>query len=323
LTNRHAQFFFFMGGLLGSILMFIVCLFAVISVTSGTVLDLGQVTTLTYMTILAVAVLMIGIASYFILSEQEKKHYSSIYTAPSGIIPIEKRPVKIEKRMAQGPEPESSWDGEASKYVKGLYPPRSEFDLKGNWDYPIVSRQQRFEVSQKAQKRMMKDVLLFLPVGTFMLVSSLVVFFFVKSRWTNCSAPVGAIGFALLIVGLIPLAAAIISRRAIEQNKFAASSISVKTMPYLDCFNAVEEILKTLDEPFKKVLKDINDAGNIHHQCTFNYSNGNFVRILFIDVEVMQQRTLSINYNPELYLHALKLQKALDTELSKKDIIYT
>lgn len=312
-----------MGGMLGSILMFIVCLFAAISVVPGNELDPGQVTELTYMTILAVGVIMIGLSGYIWYSEQEKKHYLSVYNAPPGIIPLDKRTVRIERRVAPGPEPVKSWDGE-NKFVAGLYPPRSEFNLKGNWNFPIVSRQQRFEISEKGQMRIMKNVRLFLPFGLFLLVSSAIAYFFLRNPLASCFAYFGsAIGFAFFLFGLIFLFAARKAHNVVEQDKPAASSISIKSMPYQECFNIVEEILKSLDEPFTKELKEINDVGNIHHQCTFTYTNGNFVRIIYMDLGTLIMRTLSVNYKPEFYLQARKLQTALDTALSKKDIIET
>ncbi len=249
--------------------------------------------------------------SWRILRNHERDHNERIERLPKGPIPVEKRPGHgnlILKRKIEKATQQRGLFG-----LEGPYTDTAFVGLKGLWDCPIVSLEERNAMALKQKKTLIIAI-----VATVFGVALIIITFLGIVQFP-LDAITGAIGAIISFLALTIISFKITILRKVNPDTPIKSKAQWKTVGLDDTKTAIEGFLKKNEMEYRKKVR-LMAGGYSEHRYILN--NGNQIISIYVDNwQSYISGYLTVQYTPSNYLHAKKLQKTLDDYLTDKDLI--
>ncbi len=255
-----------------------------------------------------------GIASVFIIRKRYKQHGQYILKMPPGIIPLENRPgydnvnAKIKWREAV-----TSLGVRNAPANIGTFPFGAYEGLVGNWDYPILSREEMIEHTIKSEKRLRWFVAALIIFG---MVSLIVGFYFDMNIY--CISP----GIISIIFGTLLIFATFHNIKWAESENYRETSVMWKVVGLQTTILAIEEFLRSNNLAYRRLMTSQSKKDYNYPEYKYILANGNYITSHYSEyLDGHVSRWINIGYKPSNYTQAKKLQMDLDEFLTKRDLI--
>jgi len=251
--------------------------------------------------------------SHYLIQQRYRSHADYIVNMPVGVIPYEDRP------GADNEEVQESWSSHvegrsfrSNRLMKGTYSDSFYEELKGNWDFPVMTREERQEMTRKVQERGKLSSIGLLVVG-------MIVLFFGATFGTIQIITCGA---SLLLLGIIMIWAVLWGKKQVEKDSRVNAKVPWKTVGFVATIQAFNEYLEWRGEYYEE---EINDWplklmwDNPEHKYIFG--DGVSVATLYSESKNRTFGYITLNYVSSDYEHAKDIQQTLDTFLTDRDLI--
>lgn len=193
--------------------------------------------------------------------------------------------------------------------------PEELFDgLQGEWNYPVISKNQRIEILHNSRKSGIK-------IGSVLLVLGLLLFFGdILIGKTIC---LSMCGLVLLAIGLYGFYLLTQNRKQVEADSPMECFVKWKHIGSRSTDEAIIDFLKIMDEPYEIEVEvptqKILNENPIHR---FILEDGIAISSIYLGAEFSDfNGGISIRYQTDQYLHAREIQQGLDGFLAGQDLI--
>jgi hypothetical protein len=267
-----------------------------------------------FMVSLPLFIFFIGLVSYFMVRKQKKQHLEYLSEMPPGTIPVENRP------GYNNPHIREYWRKESLKRTtrrapayKGTYPHGAFEGLLGDWEYPILSKEQMIEHTIKSERKMIKFSAIFILVG----LTSLAFGFYFHMNF-YCITP----GIIFLFFGGLMVVASYHNKNWVEQENYRETSVMWKLVGFQKTIWAIEEFLRIYNINYRKEMISQSKSDFRYPEYKYVFANGNYITTYYSEwTDGHVYRWINIRYTPSNYIQAKKIQKDLDEFLIKRDLI--
>jgi hypothetical protein len=311
----------FMGFLFGGTLFLITFPFQLLSVLKGT--NIEAILTLGSIVLLSLLSIAIGVIGLMMKRRREVRHVEHLSRMPPGLIPEK-------QRAGHGdPEVKKKWKDATEKarvaqpFHGGIDPGPSELGLKGKWNFPIMSREERKARSEQVYENLKRKGKPIIAIGIMMLVAGVLCLWVFPVIIILLLCFVGGITL-LLLESVFLIYVPRRSREIIERDDPAETRVAFKEITQKEVLEAIEGFLLSFGEGYETKHEKVKDLSWTHHQHKYVFSNQNYISIVFMGVGKTGDRMagwLGVGYKPGDFLHARKIQKALDDFLVDRDLI--
>lgn len=264
---------------------------------------------------LPLIIFMIGLTFFFIERKQKKQHLEYLSTMPAGIIPIESQ------IGFNDPDVKRRWREENLKRTtrnapanKGTFPVGAFDGLVGEWDYPIMSKEQRIKHERQSGRRMSYVLLAMMSFGVFCLIFS-----FLVVMEPLCITT----GFILTLFGLFFIWVSYHNIKYVKREPKAETSATWKKVGFETTILAIEEFLRNKRLTYMKKIDDW-PLNSLYNNPEYKYVLNNDIYISSLYSENSDGRVyrwLNFGYNTQNYILAKKILRDLDEFLTERDLI--
>ena len=255
-----------------------------------------------------------GITSVFIIRKRYKQHAQYILKMPPGIIPLENRPgydninAKIKWREAV------SSQGLRYAYAnKGILPFGAYNGLVGDWDHPILSKEEMREHTIKSVKQMNFLSIIITIMG---IISLALGFYFDMNIY--CISP----GMLLILLSVLIIIISVHNKKWIEKDNYRETSVMWKVVGLQTTILAIEEFLRKNNLAYRREMTSKSKDDYNYPEYKYLLASGIYITTHYSEyLDGHVSRWINIGYKPANYIQAKKLQKDLDEFLTKRDLI--
>jgi hypothetical protein len=262
------------------------------------------------------ALLVSGIISFVIVIKRERRHLVYVSKMPPGVIPLEKRSgfgnIVAKERWREANIRNSP---RYAPLMKGTFPEEAFNGLVGNWDFPILSREQRMEHTLLSTQRLIKFLigLIGLGLGAFFL-----------GILFDMNPYLIIFGSTFILLGLLFIWAAHHAKKMVIRDVPAETKVHWKVVGFKTTIKVIEEFFKFNDLEYRR---EINDwpKNILYKNPEYKYilNNGNFISSLYSESkDGLVYGWITIGYSTSNYLQAKELQRDLDEYLGERDLIW-
>lgn len=306
-TNRRIGKFTTLGTAFGIVLIFQSSIVLFVSVQNS---DMFWVATVE-MTLGAV---LIGASLTLFVAKknQVKMHEAYLSELPGGTIPLELRPGYGNPTVYQKwREANLARSPRQSVLMKDAYPDHIYYGLLGDWDFPVVSKQERIAMTSKIQNKA-----LFWGSG---MVGFGIVIMLLGSIATQHPVAFG-FGLIILLVGLLIISLAGHAKRLVKSDVEAEVKVAWKTIGFKKAKAAMEEFL--LEQGLQARIRTTNLPMWHHPEYRYDLPDGNYISFIYSeDGSGHVYGWIAIGFRPSSSLAARRVQQDLDEFLSQRDLI--
>jgi hypothetical protein len=268
-----------------------------------------------FFTIIPLSSLLVAVYSMYRLANQKEMHIHHLSGLPPGVIPLENRPgygdilikAKRKKERLRRTAP-------VMRYMKESVPEMKFHELDGDWDFPVLSKEERIEYSKEIQRKMIKSDIVMVFIGLVLLIIGTVVFFF----WIIIIVGLIFILISLLFVGVVQWA-----KKQVHKDITAETKVAWKTIGQKSATDNLAEFMKQYGEEYKiKKISAPKGSFDSNPRYKYEFVNGNYVTSIYNEFGGgMAMAWLAIGYKPATYSQAKKVQLALDKFMGERDLI--
>lgn len=306
-TNRNIRSGARFGAMMGGTFLFLAFMFLAFSYSGDTdmwfiwpLMALGASST--------VASVILSVLS----RKQVRMHEEHLSGLPTGTIPLEKR-VGYRDLGARSKWREANLARSmtGSGAMKDTYPNHIYEGLVGNWDFPVMTKQERVYITVDIQRKALVYSAGMIAVG---ILIAMLGFLFVEHF------AVRTLGVMLALTGSMIVVLVFYAKRVVRSDAEATVKVVWKTIGFEAAKEAVEGFIreKSLDAKLSKKKYPMWE----HSEHRYELADGN--RISFTYSENRDGHVygwIAIGYKPSGALAAKRLQKELDEYLCERDLV--
>lgn len=268
---------------------------------------------------LIISLIFLGISYKMntIISTRIRKHESYLSTIPQGKIPPK------ERAGFNDQDAREKWRSHnlhhlysRNEFRIGIIPEFSFEGLLGNWDYPVMSPDERAAFSKEGVKRAKMLAGFFFTIGLFFMIPGIInhnILSFVMCWGSSFSM---ALFFILLMI---------LGRRGDPEDKIMITNVMWKSKGYEGMNDTIEEFLVELGEEYTMKTAPFHLLSEMEYfDRRYIFENENYIQTHHSNIkEGMVKGSVSISYMIRYYDHAKVLQQKLDKFLAAGDKIVT
>lgn len=250
--------------------------------------------------------------SLIFLREQKRKHNAHLSKMPDGVIPLKER-VGSGDPVAYGKWREANLERSPRRasLMKGVYSDYSYLALRGDWNLPILSKEERDRATMISMKWASQVGVAMTGLGVVILLFGIFV--------VQQIVPFG-FGVVLTLFGVLILVLASTAKEAVGTDVKAEVYVAWKTVGLRGAKNALEEFIRKRGWEVDVKRTEASLGTNPEHK--YELPDGNCISFTYYEDDSGRvYGWVTIGYRPHNYLAARKLQEDLDEFLANGDLI--
>jgi hypothetical protein len=306
-TNRNVQQGTILGACFGGTLMLMSILLLSVGFRHLDAFYVGAVSL-----VLGLELMIVSLVLFAMGKKQTRIHEEYVSKMPSGTIPLEDR-LGYGDLAARARWREANLAGSMRKMHMsvGNYQEHLYYGLQGDWDLPVLTREQRKSIAAGAQVKAVAWGLVFAGIGIF-LVAVAVLAVWVMEMFLA--------GIVFLLVGSLVAVMARYAEGWMNWDAETTVMVSWKTVGFRTAKKAVEGSLR--EQGLDAKLKKTPMHGWRHPEHTYELPDGNKIKFSYNeDVSGSVYGWVEILFRPSGALAARKLQTELDEYLCERDLV--
>jgi hypothetical protein len=253
-----------------------------------------------------------AVVSLIFLRERKRKHNAHLSKMPDGVIPQKER-AGYGDPMAYGKWREANLERSPRRapLVRGMYSDYSHLGLRGDWNFPILSKEERDRATVKLMKRASQVGVAVTGLGVVILLFGI---FGVQH--------IGPFGFGVVLTlfGVLILVLAATARGAVGSDAEVEVNVAWKTVGLRNARNALEGFIRKRGWEVNLTKTELSLGPNPEHK--YKLPDGNYISFTYWEDDTGHvYGWVAIRFRSSNYLAARRLQKDLDEFLASGDLI--
>lgn len=266
---------------------------------------------------LLVLIIILGFSTFFQyrIKIQRKKHLKYLDKMPEGIIPLKNRP---SYRNQQARE---IWSQEHRKHsikssslMKGVFDGTEFLGIRGDWDFPILSKEERMMKAQQSQKNGIRSSVTLILSGILLLLFDLLIIHV---------DIIATLSVASLSLGLLILIIIIYVKKLLEKDASAEIKVAWNLVGFETTRKSIEDFLKSIRVGYHVETEDWPKKV-LWHNPKYRYLLDNEIEIYSMYSESKDGIVfgyIAIKYNSKNYQIAKRIHRELDNYFIERDLI--
>jgi hypothetical protein len=248
----------------------------------------------------------------FLSRKQTRMHEEHLSRMPKGTIPLEKRAgfgnLSAQRKWREENLARSMTGAGA---MKDTYPDHIYEGLVGNWDFPVMTKEERVYMTAGIQRRVLVGTTVIIALGVFAILLGV----FVLPYWE-----VIAFGVMFALLGSLGVFLVLYAKSMVKSDAEAEVKVMWKTVGFETAKEAIAGFLREQGLEAKLIKKKLPMWEHPEHKYVL--PDGSNISFAYSeDRSGHVYRWLAIGYKPSGALAARKLQRELDEYLSERDLV--
>jgi hypothetical protein len=244
--------------------------------------------------------------------KQVRMHEEHMSRLPSGTIPLEKR-AGYGDLSARNKWKEANLARNMTRYggMKDTYPDHIYEGLVGNWDYPVMTKEERIYFTDDIRKKALVYSAGMIAVGMLIAVLG---FLFVEHFFVR------TLGVMLALTGSMIVVLVFYAKRVVRSDVEGEVKVVWKTIGFEAAREAMEGFIREKDLDAKLIKKKYPMWEHSEHR--YELADGNSISFTYSENrDGHVYGWVAIGYKPAGTLAAKKLQTELDEYLCERDLV--